>query len=198
MKNDDRSSRALDASAITKRSDDDGSGFEQASVSFDSARRDAAHFIDGAFTKGSTGKFWENRTPARQQRDRPRSRGRQGRDRRGGAAPRKAALDGPWGAMTVAERTDLLAAVADGINAPLRRIPRRRVPRHRQALEPRPPSRHPARRRQFQDVRRHGEERLDRDLRHADARRQGRDQLRPAPAQGRDRGDLARGTCRCC
>ena len=32
-------------------------------MSFDSARRDAAHFIDGAFTQGSTGKCWENRTP---------------------------------------------------------------------------------------------------------------------------------------
>ena len=63
-----------------------------ASVSFDSARRDAAHFIDGAFTDGSTGKFWENRTPARQQRDRPRSRGRQGGDRRGGPRRESRAL----------------------------------------------------------------------------------------------------------
>ena len=31
----------------------------------------------------------------------------------------KAALSGPWGKMTVAERTDILARVADGINARL-------------------------------------------------------------------------------
>ena len=88
------------------------------SVSFDSARRDAAHFIDGAFTSGSTGKFWENRTPV--------DNSVIGRVPEGGkseidAAVRaaRAALSGPWGKMTVVERTDILGKVADGINARL-------------------------------------------------------------------------------
>ena len=88
------------------------------SVSFDSARRDAAHFIDGAFTGGSTGKFWENRTPL--------DNSVIGRVPEGGKAEidaavraAKAALSGPWGKMTVAERTDILGKVADGINARL-------------------------------------------------------------------------------
>ncbi len=88
------------------------------SVSFDSARRDAAHFIDGAFTTGSTGKFWENRTPL--------DNSVIGRVPEGGKAEidaavraAKAALSGPWGRMTVTERTEILARVADGINARL-------------------------------------------------------------------------------
>ena len=165
------------------------------SVSFDSARRDAAHFIDGAFTDGSTGKFWENRTPL--------DNSVIGRVPEGGKAEidaacraAKAALSGPWGKMTVAERTDILGKVADGDQRPARGVPRRRVPRHRQAVEPRPPPRHSARRRQFQDVRRHGERGLDRDLHAADAGRQGRAELWPEASEGRHRGDLARGTCR--
>ncbi len=87
-------------------------------ASFDSARRDAAHFIDGAFTEGTTGKSWENRTPL--------DNSVIGRVPEGGKAEidaavraAKAALSGPWGKMTVAERTDILARVADGINARL-------------------------------------------------------------------------------
>ena len=87
-----------------------------ASASFDSARRDAAHFIDGAYTSGSTGKFWENRCPL--------DNSVIGRVPEGGKAETdaavraaKAALHGPWSKMTVAERTEILARVADGINA---------------------------------------------------------------------------------
>jgi aminomuconate-semialdehyde/2-hydroxymuconate-6-semialdehyde dehydrogenase len=90
----------------------------KASASFDSARQDAAHFIDGAFTHGSTGKSWENRTPL--------DNSVIGLVPEGGKAEvdaacraAKAALHGPWGRMTVAERTDILAKVADGINARL-------------------------------------------------------------------------------
>ena len=88
------------------------------SMSFDSARRDAAHFIDGVFTNGSTSKFWENRTPL--------DNSLIGRVPEGGKAEidaavraAKAALSGPWGRMSVTERTDILARVADGINARL-------------------------------------------------------------------------------
>src|SRR5208337_4950458 len=90
----------------------------KASASFDSARRDAAHFIDGAFTQGSTGKSWENRTPL--------DNSLIGRVPEGGKAEieaacraAKAALQGPWGKMTVAERTDILSKVADGIDGRL-------------------------------------------------------------------------------
>ncbi len=78
-------------------------------------RRDAAHFIDGAFTQGSTGKSWENFCPT--------DGSRIGTVPEGGRAEidaavkaARAALDGPWGRMTVVQRTDLLAAVADEIN----------------------------------------------------------------------------------
>ena len=74
---------------------------KQARVSVDSARRDAAHFIDGVFTQGSTGKGWDNRSPL--------DNSLIGRVPEGGKAEvdaavqaAKAALDGPWGRMTVA------------------------------------------------------------------------------------------------
>ena len=66
--------------------------------------------------KERTGKSWENRSPL--------DNSLIGRVPEGGKAEvdaavraARAALDGPWGAMTVAQRTDLLAAVADEINA---------------------------------------------------------------------------------
>lgn len=85
-------------------------------ASFERVRRDAAHFIDGVFTQGSTGKRWINRSPT--------DNAIIGYVPEGGRAEidaacraAKAALAGPWGRMSVAERTDLLAKVADGIRA---------------------------------------------------------------------------------
>jgi aminomuconate-semialdehyde/2-hydroxymuconate-6-semialdehyde dehydrogenase len=84
-------------------------------VGVETARRDAAHFIDGEFTQGSTGKGWDNRSPI--------DNSLIGRVPEGGKAEidaavqaARAALDGPWGQLTVPQRTDLLAAVADEIN----------------------------------------------------------------------------------
>ncbi|WP_454916564.1 2-hydroxymuconic semialdehyde dehydrogenase [Xanthobacter sediminis] len=84
-------------------------------IGVDGARRDALHFIDGEFTPGTSGKGWENRSPL--------DNSLIGRVPEGGRAEidaavsaAKAALEGPWGALTVAQRTDLLAAVADEIN----------------------------------------------------------------------------------
>ena len=84
-------------------------------VGVETARRDAAHFIDGNFTQGSTGKSWENRSPL--------DNSLIGGVPEGGQAEvdaavqaAHAALEGPWGKMSVTERTDLLAAVADEIN----------------------------------------------------------------------------------
>ena len=80
-----------------------------------SARRDAAHFINGAFTQGTTGKGWDNYSPI--------DGSLIGRVPEGGRAEvdaavkaARAALDGPWGRMTVTQRTELLGAVADEIN----------------------------------------------------------------------------------
>ncbi|HZU62196.1 MAG TPA: 2-hydroxymuconic semialdehyde dehydrogenase [Novosphingobium sp.] len=80
------------------------------------ARRDAAHFIDGAFTCGQSGKSWTNHSPI--------DGSVIGLVPEGGeaevaaaVAAAQAALAGPWGRMSVAERTDLLGAVADGITA---------------------------------------------------------------------------------
>lgn len=78
------------------------------------ARRSAAHFIDGAFTQGTTGKSWQNRCPL--------DNSVIGTVPEGGRAEvdaavkaARAALEGPWGKLTVAERTDLLGQAADEI-----------------------------------------------------------------------------------
>ncbi|WP_298214519.1 2-hydroxymuconic semialdehyde dehydrogenase [Acidocella sp.] len=78
-------------------------------------RRDAAHFINGAFTQGASGKGWDNLCPL--------DGSRIGHVPEAGAAEvdaavnsARAALAGPWGRMTVSERTGLLAALAAGIN----------------------------------------------------------------------------------
>ncbi len=79
------------------------------------ARRNAAHFIDGAFTQGTTGKSWQNHCPL--------DNSAIGSVPEGGRAEvdaavkaARAALEGPWGQLTVAERTGLLSEVADEIN----------------------------------------------------------------------------------
>ena len=68
-------------------------------VGVETARRDAAHFIDGAFTQGTTGKSWENRSPI--------DNSLIGRVPEGGQAEvdaavqaAHAALEGPWGKMS--------------------------------------------------------------------------------------------------
>ena len=76
----------------------------------------ARHFIDGAFTAGSGNRSFENFTPV----DGASlgfvpEAGEAEVDAAVGAA--KAALAGPWGAMAVDERAELLHKVADGITA---------------------------------------------------------------------------------
>ena len=79
------------------------------------ASRDALHFINGAFTAGSTGQSWLNHCPL--------DNSVIGRVHEGGKAEidaavraARAALDGEWGRMTVDQRTTMLGAVADEIN----------------------------------------------------------------------------------
>jgi aminomuconate-semialdehyde/2-hydroxymuconate-6-semialdehyde dehydrogenase len=88
---------------------------ERRSLDQSSARRDAAHFIDGMFTQGTTGKSWENFCPV--------DGSLIGRVPEGGRAEVDAAvaaahsaLYGDWGRLSVVERTDMLGAVADEIN----------------------------------------------------------------------------------
>ena len=77
---------------------------------------EARHFIDGVHTGGGGNRGFENFTPL--------DGTALGIVPEGGAAEvdaavgaARAALAGPWGAMAVAERADLLCRVADGINA---------------------------------------------------------------------------------
>lgn len=85
-------------------------------LSQSAARRDAAHFIDGAFTQGTTGKSWQNFCPVDGSLIGSVPEGGRAEVDAAVAAARSA-LHGEWGRLTIAQRTDLLAAVADGINA---------------------------------------------------------------------------------
>ncbi|MEE8171539.1 MAG: 2-hydroxymuconic semialdehyde dehydrogenase [Alphaproteobacteria bacterium] len=76
----------------------------------------ARHFIDGAFTAGSGNRNFENFTPVDgASLGLVPEAGEAEVDGAVGAA--RAALEGPWGAMSVAERAELLHKVADGITA---------------------------------------------------------------------------------
>ena len=76
----------------------------------------ARHFIDGAFTAGGTNRSFENFNPVDgASLGLVPEAGAAEVDAAVGAA--KAALTGPWGAMAVAERAELLHKVADGITA---------------------------------------------------------------------------------
>lgn len=72
------------------------------------------HFIDGAFTRGESGKSFENRSPH--------DGSVVGQVMEGGKAEidaavsaARAAMSGPWRQMTVEDRSELMRAVADGI-----------------------------------------------------------------------------------
>lgn len=77
--------------------------------------RNARHFINGAFTAGDSGRDWQNRCPV--------DNSVIGTVPEGGEAEvdaavqaAHAALRGPWGRLTIEQRTDLLGAVADEID----------------------------------------------------------------------------------
>ncbi|MGE4480249.1 2-hydroxymuconic semialdehyde dehydrogenase [Acidocella sp.] len=78
-------------------------------------RRDASHFIDGVFTQGNSGKGWDNICPV--------DGSRIGFVPEAGEAEvdaavkaARAALEGAWGRMSLADRTSMLAEVAAEIN----------------------------------------------------------------------------------
>ncbi len=77
--------------------------------------KNCLHFIDGEFTAGASGRSFENRSPVTNQVIGTVAEA--GRDEVNAAvAAAKRALKGPWGKMTLAERTALLYKVADRIN----------------------------------------------------------------------------------
>ena len=72
------------------------------------------HFINGAYTEGTNGRTFENRRPIDNALiSRVCEAGRADVDAAVQAA--RAALNGPWGRLTLAERTAILYAVAAGI-----------------------------------------------------------------------------------
>ena len=79
------------------------------------AARDALHFINGAYTMGSSGRTFDNISPATGQKIGVVHEGLAPEIDAAVTAAREA-LHGPWGYMSQAERSDLLHAVADEIN----------------------------------------------------------------------------------
>ncbi|MCP3864306.1 2-hydroxymuconic semialdehyde dehydrogenase [Marisediminitalea sp.] len=78
--------------------------------------KEIKHFINGQFVGSASGKQFDNINPANGQRiSRVHEAGEAEVDLAVRAA--RAALDGPWGKMTLEQRTQILHAVADGINA---------------------------------------------------------------------------------
>lgn len=74
------------------------------------------HFINGAYTEGTSGKTFENRSPVDGSLiSRVCEAGRAEIDAAVDAA--RTALAGPWGKMPIAERAEILHRVADGITA---------------------------------------------------------------------------------
>lgn len=78
--------------------------------------RDVLHFINGAYTAGTSGLTFENRCPVDGSLI---GMVHEGKEAEIDAAVKaaRAALKGPWGKMPLAERVDILYRVADGINA---------------------------------------------------------------------------------
>lgn len=77
--------------------------------------RNSLHFINGEFTAGTSGKTFENRTPTTNKVVGTVCEGGKAEVDAAVAAAKKA-LKGPWGKMTMADRTALLYKVADRIN----------------------------------------------------------------------------------
>lgn len=80
-----------------------------------SPTRDALHFINGEFTAGTSGRVFDNISPATGERI---GVVHEGKEAEIDAAVRaaRAALKGPWGYLSLAERSEMLYAVADEIN----------------------------------------------------------------------------------
>ena len=78
--------------------------------------KDIKHYINGQYIGSASGKLFDNVNPANGQViSKVHEAGREEVDAAVKAA--KSALRGPWGKMTLEERTGILHKVADGINA---------------------------------------------------------------------------------
>ena len=94
------------------------------------------NFINGEFTSATGGKIFDKRSPLNNLViAQVREAGQAEVDAAVAAA--RAALKGPWGGMTMAERVDMLYAVANEINRRFDDFLAAEVRRHRQADEPR-------------------------------------------------------------
>lgn len=82
----------------------------------DATLDDIRHFINGAYTTGTSGCVFDNVNPVTGQIT-GRVHEAKAAEVDAAVAAARAALKGPWGSMPVAERTALLHAVADEINA---------------------------------------------------------------------------------
>nr|WP_011005908.1 2-hydroxymuconic semialdehyde dehydrogenase [Pseudomonas putida]P23105.1 RecName: Full=2-hydroxymuconic semialdehyde dehydrogenase; Short=HMSD [Pseudomonas putida]AAA26053.1 2-hydroxymuconic semialdehyde dehydrogenase [Plasmid pWW0]CAC86805.1 xylG [Pseudomonas putida] len=110
--------------------------------------KEIKHFISGELVGSASGKLFDNVSPANGQViGRVHEAGRAEVDAAVRAA--RAALKGPWGKMTVAERAEILHRVADGITARFGEFLEARMPGHRQAEVAGQPHRHSARRANF-------------------------------------------------
>ncbi|CCQ72611.1 2-hydroxymuconic semialdehyde dehydrogenase [Magnetospira sp. QH-2] len=78
--------------------------------------KDILNFIDGEFTKGTSGRTFDNINPINGEKLGVVHEALEPEVDAAVQAARRA-LDGPWGTMSVADRTALLHRVADGINA---------------------------------------------------------------------------------
>lgn len=76
--------------------------------------KETRHFIDGAYTRGTSGRTFENRSPIDGSLVSVVHEASQA-DVDAAVRAARAALAGPWGRMTVQERVDILYKVADGI-----------------------------------------------------------------------------------
>jgi len=77
--------------------------------------KECKHFIDGSFTAGTSGLTFENRNPINNQVIGLVHEGKKA-EIDAAVAAAKRALTGPWGKLTLAERTEILHRVADRIN----------------------------------------------------------------------------------
>ena len=151
--------------------------------------KEILNFINGQYVKNASGKTFEKRTPIDNSLvGMVYEAGKPEVDAAVNAA--RAALDGPWGKLSVNERVKLLDAVADEINNRFDDFLAGGGRRHRQAAHARVARRHPARRGELQDLRRHDQERRHRIVRDDHARRQDGAQLHRALAARRHRGGL--------
>ena len=131
--------------------------------------KDILNFINGEYVKNASGKTYEKRNPIDNsligmvyEAGKP--------EVDAAVAAAKAALHGPWGKLSVAERCNMLDGLADEINRRFDDFLQAEMADTGKPAQPGVACGHPARRGQLQDLHRHDQERLDRVVRDDHAR----------------------------